>query len=134
MLKSQGMSNGAIAHRLGVSEMAVRKLVGPSKPESEQLALLAIPTAAEKPAATGAPSATSTGEDGDRTTASAEENTADRAPVTAPETANDDGPVPAALVDVARALELGAGRPVGHVLLTESPSHAGHRGRVLMRD
>ena len=31
-LKSQGMSNRAIAHRLGVSEMAIRKLVGPSKP------------------------------------------------------------------------------------------------------
>ena len=59
MLKSQGMSNRAIAHRLGVSEMAIRKLVGPSKPESEQLALPPIPTAAEKPAATDAPSATS---------------------------------------------------------------------------
>jgi transposase len=54
-LKSQGMSNRAIAHRLGVSEMAIRKLVGPSKPESEQLALPAIPTAAENPAATDAP-------------------------------------------------------------------------------
>ena len=32
MLKSQGMSNRAIAHRLGVSEKAIRKLVGPSKP------------------------------------------------------------------------------------------------------
>ena len=32
MLKSQGMSNRAIAHRLGVSENAIRKLVGPSKP------------------------------------------------------------------------------------------------------
>jgi transposase len=28
MLKSQGMSNRAIAHRLGVSENAIRKLVG----------------------------------------------------------------------------------------------------------
>jgi hypothetical protein len=83
MLKSQGMSNRAIAHRLGVSEMAIRKLVGPSKP-GEQLALPAIPTAAEKPAATDAPSATLTGEDGDRTTVSAEENTADRARVIAP--------------------------------------------------
>ena len=91
------MSNRAIAHRLGVSEMAIRKLVGPSKPESEQLALPAIPTAAEKPAATAAPSATSTGEHGDRTTASAAENTADRAPVTAPEAANDDEPVPMSL-------------------------------------
>jgi transposase-like protein len=97
MLKSQGMSNRAIAHRLGVSEMAIRKLVGPSKPEGEQLALPAIPTAAEKPAVTEAPSATLTGEDGDRTTASAEENTADRAPVTAPEAANDDELVPMSL-------------------------------------
>jgi len=40
ILKSQGMSNRAIAHRLGVSEKAVRRLVGPSKPaESAQLAL-----------------------------------------------------------------------------------------------
>src|ERR1700757_4863081 len=46
MLKCQGMSNRAIAHRLGVSENAIRKLVGPSKRESAQLALAAItPTA-----------------------------------------------------------------------------------------
>lgn len=94
-LKSQGMSNRAIAHRLGVSEMAIRKLVGPSKPESEQLALPAIPTA-EKPAATDAPSATST-EEGAGTTASAEEEGGDHAPVTAPEAANDDEPVPISL-------------------------------------
>jgi transposase len=95
-LKSQGMSNRAIAHRLGVSEMAIRKLVGPSKPESEQLALPAIPTAAEKPAATDAPSAPSTkGRAG--TTASAEEEGGDHAPVTAPEAANDDEPVPISL-------------------------------------
>ena len=43
MLKSQGMSNRAIAHRLGVSEKAIRKLVGASKPtESAQLALAEI--------------------------------------------------------------------------------------------
>src|ERR1700687_5543058 len=30
VLKSQGMSNRAIAHRLGVSEKAIRQLVGPS--------------------------------------------------------------------------------------------------------
>jgi len=40
-LKSQGLSNRAIAHRLGVSEMAIRKLVGPSKCEEvEELALV----------------------------------------------------------------------------------------------
>jgi len=31
-LKSEGVSNRAVAHRLGVSEKAIRKLVGPSKP------------------------------------------------------------------------------------------------------
>jgi hypothetical protein len=31
MLKSQGLSNRAVAHRLGVSEKAIRKLVGSSK-------------------------------------------------------------------------------------------------------
>jgi hypothetical protein len=97
VLKSQGMSNRAIAHRLGVNEKAIRKLVGPLKPESEQLALPAIPTAAEKPAATDPLSSTSTGEDGNRTTASAEEKGADRAPITAPAAANGDEPVPMSL-------------------------------------
>src|SRR5271170_1625223 len=36
MLKSEGMSNRAIAHRLGVSEKAIRKLVGPSEPAGAQ--------------------------------------------------------------------------------------------------
>jgi len=94
ILKSQGMSNRAIAHRLGVSEKAIRKLVGPAKPESAQLALPAIP---EKPAATNVPSSTPSGEDGDRARRSAEENTGDRDPVTAPEAANDDEPVPMSL-------------------------------------
>src|ERR1700731_3403043 len=40
MLKSQGMSNRATGHRLGVSEKAIRKLVGPSKAATDaQLAL-----------------------------------------------------------------------------------------------
>ena len=40
ILKSQGLSNRAIAQRLGVNEKAIRKLVGPSKgAEVEQLAL-----------------------------------------------------------------------------------------------
>jgi len=97
VLKSQGMSNRAIAHRLGVNEKAIRKQVGPSKPESEQLALPAILTTAEKPAVTDAPSATLTGEDRDCTAASMEENTAALALVTAPEAANDDEPVPMSL-------------------------------------
>ena len=58
MLKSQGMSNRAIAHRLGISENAIRKLVGPSKRESAQLALAAITPAVEKPATNAAPSVT----------------------------------------------------------------------------
>lgn len=98
MLKSQGISTRAIAHRLGVSEMAIRKLVGPSKPaESAQLALPAIPTAAEKPTTTGVPAATPSGEGLDRVTRSAEESIGDGDPVAAPEAANDDEPVPMSL-------------------------------------
>lgn len=45
-LKSQGLSNRVIAQRLGVSEMAIRKLVGPSKCEEVgQLALGLTPSA-----------------------------------------------------------------------------------------
>jgi transposase len=92
MMKSQGMSNRAIAHRLGVSENAIRKLVGPSKPAaSAQLALPAIPTAAEKPAATGA---AETPADANGANASAQEAARHRDPVTTPEAANDDEPVP----------------------------------------
>ena len=98
MMKSQGMSNRAIAHRLGVSENAIRKLVGPSKPaESAQLALPAIPTSAEKPAATGAPVGAPAVTDTKGGDASAEEGARDRDPVTAPEAANDDEPVPISL-------------------------------------
>jgi transposase len=43
-LKSQGLSNRAIAQRLGVTENAIRKLVGPSKP-AEQLVFAATATA-----------------------------------------------------------------------------------------
>jgi transposase len=63
MLKSQGMSNRAIAHRLGVSEMAIRKLVGPSKPA--EVAGITAP-AAEQQLAIDAPSAESTGGHPDR--------------------------------------------------------------------
>jgi transposase len=97
ILKSQGMSNRAIAHRLGVTENAIRKLIGPSKPEGEQLALPAISTAADKPAATGAPSATPSGGEGDRATQSTENKADARDPVPAPEATNDDEPVPLSL-------------------------------------
>ena len=94
MMKSQGMSNRAIAHRLGVSEKAIRKLVGPSKPdESAQLALPAIPTAAEKPTASGVPAETPAVADATGANASAE-NAENRDPVTPLQAANDDEPVP----------------------------------------
>jgi len=97
MLKSQGMSNRAIAHRLGVSENAIRKLVGPSMPaEGAQLALAAIPSAAEKPAS-GVPSATTSAEEKDLAARSAEEKVEDHGSITAPEAANDDEPVPMSL-------------------------------------
>src|SRR5712671_1751052 len=62
-LKSQGMSNRVIAHRLGVSEKAIRKLVGPSKStESTELAFAGMTSAAagDTPPA---PPAKSTGDD-----------------------------------------------------------------------
>jgi transposase len=93
MLKSQGMSNRAIAHRLGVSEKAVRKLAGPSEPvESAQFAFAEITTTvAEKPPTTDVPSPKSTGDDADRATSSAEDRAGDRDPITA--SADDGEPV-----------------------------------------
>ena len=66
MLKSQGMSNRAIAHRLGVSEMAIRKLVGPSKPaDMVQPAFAGITTGqAEHQPPITAPAAESGGDPG----------------------------------------------------------------------
>ena len=91
-LKCQGLSNRAIAHRLGVNEKAIRKLVGPSKPaEIAQLGLPAIKIDTVKPGETGVPS------DGNRGTRSVEENAAELDPVTAPEAANNDEPVPMSL-------------------------------------
>src|ERR1700756_1983520 len=42
VLKSQGISNRAIAHRLGVTENAIRKLVGASPTAHAQLALAGL--------------------------------------------------------------------------------------------
>ena len=97
MLKSQGMSNRAIAHRLGVSEKAIRKLVGPLKPaESAQLAFAGMTTAAAgQPPAAGVPSAKSTGDDADRATPSAKDRAGDGDPITTP--ADDGEPVPMSL-------------------------------------
>jgi transposase len=70
MLKSQGMSNRAIAHRLGVCENAIRKLVGPSKPtDIAQPVFAEISTAAAvRPQATHVLSATLIGDDADHAT------------------------------------------------------------------
>jgi len=97
MLKSQGMSNRAIAHRLGVSEKAIRKLVGPLKPaESAQLAFAGMTTAAAgQPPAARVPSAKSTGDDADRATPSAKDRAGDGDPITTP--ADDGEPVPMSL-------------------------------------
>jgi transposase len=64
-LKSQGLSNRAIAQRLGVNEKAIRKLVGPSKlVEAEQFELATIRSAAaSEPPQRPLPPATSTPED-----------------------------------------------------------------------
>jgi transposase len=93
MLRSQGMSNRAIAHRLGVSEKAIRKLVGPSKPaESVQHAFAEITTvAADKPPT----SAKSTDDEADCATPSAEDRAGDSDPITA--SADDGEPVPMSL-------------------------------------
>ena len=68
MLKSEGISNRAIAHRLGVSEKAIRKLVGASKPtDIAQLEFTGITTAtARKPSVPDGRSAKLTGTDADR--------------------------------------------------------------------
>ena len=97
MLKSQGMSNRAIAHRLGVSEKAIRKLVGASKPtESAQLALAESTAATGKPLpATGVPSTKPTGDAGDGATPAADGGAGDRDPIAAP--AHEDEPVPISL-------------------------------------
>jgi transposase-like protein len=87
LLKSQGMSNRAVAHRLGVSEKAIRKQVGPSKPaESAQLVFAGMPIAAAgaPPPAAGVPSAKST------------DNAADGATPSAKPRANNDDPTGAA--------------------------------------
>ena len=67
-LKAQGLSNRAIAQRLGVNEKAIRKLVGPSRDEPlEQLAWVpvSVPVAREPAAPTLACSVSSTSESED---------------------------------------------------------------------
>jgi transposase len=63
-MKSQGMSNRAIAHKLGVTEKAIRKLVGPTRAaKNAQLALPEIPPPKKKSAAAGRRAATLTDDD-----------------------------------------------------------------------
>ena len=89
LLKSQGMSNRAIAHRLGVNEKAIRKLVGPSKlAESAQLAFAGMTTAA-----TGAPPAAGV------SSANSSDDAADGAAPLAKDRAGDDDPIGAAADD-----------------------------------
>src|ERR1700756_875567 len=97
LLKSQGMSNRAIAHQLGVSEKAIRKLVGASKPtDIAQLAFTGITTAtAGKPPATDGASAKSTGTDANSARPSAEDCASDRDLIAA--SAEDGEPVPMSL-------------------------------------
>ena len=93
MLKSQGLSNRVIAHRLGVSEKAIRKLVGPSKSaESAQIAFAGIIAAVGKPPlATAVPSAQLTG----NVTPPAQDHAGDCDPIPAP--ADEGEPVPMSL-------------------------------------
>jgi hypothetical protein len=96
MLKSQGLSNRAIAHRLGVSETAIRKLVGASPSTANaQLALSEITSVAvDKPLAACVPSATASDDGVDRVAPLPDNCAGARDPIAAP----DDGePVPMSL-------------------------------------
>jgi transposase len=95
MLRSQGMSNRAIAHRLGVSEMAIRKLVGPSKPaEFAQSGVAGIETAAaEQQLAIDAPSAESTGDHPDRAAPTADDRADNVDPNAAPVDESEPAPM-----------------------------------------
>jgi transposase len=96
MLKSDGLSNRAIANRLGVSEKAIRKQVGASKAAgSEQLAFTGMPTTATPgPPATCVPPTQSAGDDAARPLPAANDRAGDCDPIAAPD---DDEPVPMSL-------------------------------------
>jgi hypothetical protein len=100
-------NNRTIAHRLGVCENAIRKLVGPSKSaDIAQPTFAGITTAtAEKPPATHVPSATlisddvdhatpPADDDVDRVAPSADDRAGNADPIAAP--ADDSEPVPSA--------------------------------------
>ena len=93
-MKSQGMSNRAIAHKLGVTEKAIRKQVGPTRGgASGQLALPEI-RPPKKSAATAPPASSAGGDDDDD-----DDPGGKRSPSAAPPpaAANDDEPVPKSL-------------------------------------
>jgi len=91
-MKSQGMSNRAIAHKLGVTEKAIRKQVGPTRgAASGQLALPEI-RPPKKSAATAPPASSAGGDDDDD-----DDPGGKRSPSAAPPPANDDEPVPKSL-------------------------------------
>jgi transposase len=98
ILKSQGLSNRAIAQRLGVNEKAIRKLVGRSKcAEVEQLTLVTISnTPASEPASVQASSAAVVEESADHPQTSSAKDPADDSPVI-DEHAEDSEPVPMSL-------------------------------------
>ena len=93
-MKSQGMSNRAIAHKLGVTEKAIRKQVGPTRgAASRQLALPEIAPPKKKSAATAPPASSTGGDDDD------DDPGGKRSPSAAPPpaAANDDERVPKSL-------------------------------------
>src|ERR1700747_1669062 len=93
-MKSQGMSNRAIAHKLGVTEKAIRKQVGPTRgAASRQLALPEIAPPKKKSAANAPPASSTGGADDD------DDPGGKRSPSAAPPpaAANDDEPVPKSL-------------------------------------
>jgi len=86
------MSNRAIAHRLGVSEKAIRKQVGPLKPDER--AQIAFAGVADWPLPSGASTAVSNDDGADRTR-SVDEDTCEGDPPAVP--AEDAEPVPMSL-------------------------------------
>lgn len=96
VLKSQGMSNRAVAHRLGVSETAIRKLAGPSKPaENEQLAFAGMTSAATQTPPAETPPAVPPSDDAPHAMPCTKDIADDVDPITAP--ADDGEPVPMSL-------------------------------------
>jgi transposase len=99
MLKSKGVSNRAIAHRLGVNEKAIRKQVGAAKAAgNEQFTFAGMPaTATPAPPATCVPPTPSTGDGAARPMPATDDDTGDCDPAATPD--DDVEPVPMSLDD-----------------------------------